>query len=105
MADVEHSLDVFKHLGRRAILPLVSPPGVNRAGLDVDLPKLSNVQGDVLYLFPKVNFQSIDFCRNLQIRLITTESRELHFLQGQGCIIFQDSLEVLQSDDLGRREK
>jgi len=56
MADVEHSLDVFKHLGCRAILPLVFPPGFNRAGLGVDLPDLSNVQGDVLYLFPKVNF-------------------------------------------------
>jgi hypothetical protein len=83
MADIEHSLDIFKHLLRRAILPLVSPPGVNQAGLGVDLPKLSNVQGDVLYLFPKVNFRSIDFCRNLQIRLINAESRELHLLQGQ----------------------
>jgi hypothetical protein len=72
MGDHQYSLDLYKHLGRRSLLPLVSPP-VTTARRDVktgdfyatrqsvrttDLPDLNNVQGDVIYLFPKVNDQS-----------------------------------------------
>ena len=53
MADVQYSLDVFKHLGRRAILPLLSRPGAKTTP-DVDIPDLNDIQGDVVYLFPKV---------------------------------------------------
>lgn len=67
MGDHQYSLDLYKHLGRRSLLPLVSPP-VTTARRDVktgdfyatrqsvpttDLPDLNNVQGDVIYLFPK----------------------------------------------------
>ena len=53
-ADVEHSRKVFKNLSNRAILPLVPHPETKLA-TDASLPDLSNVQGDVIYLFPKVN--------------------------------------------------
>ncbi|KAG2336934.1 Dyp-type peroxidase [Suillus weaverae] len=59
--------DLYKHLGRRAILPLVSPPvsttrqavvtsdfsTTRQAAATSDLPDLDNVQGDVIYIFPK----------------------------------------------------
>lgn len=46
---IKYSFDTFKYLGRRSILPLLS----ERAATDTDLPDLSNIQGDVVYLFPK----------------------------------------------------
>ncbi|KAG1769111.1 hypothetical protein EV702DRAFT_1049782 [Suillus placidus] len=55
--------DLYKHLGRRAILPLVSPPLLTtrqavvtsdlQAAATTDIPDLDNVQGDVIYIFPK----------------------------------------------------
>ncbi|KAG1772906.1 hypothetical protein EV702DRAFT_1048505 [Suillus placidus] len=52
---VQYSLDLYKHLGRRSVLPLVSPPisTTRQAAATSDLPDLHNVQGDVVYLFPK----------------------------------------------------
>jgi hypothetical protein len=64
MSDVEYSLQLFEHLGRRSILPLVPRPGVKRTAGEVgDLPDLNNVQGDVVYLFPKVNIIPMHFKR------------------------------------------
>ncbi|KAG1860920.1 hypothetical protein F4604DRAFT_1588240 [Suillus subluteus] len=55
MDDLQYSLDLFKHLGRRSVLPLVSRPisTTRQAAATGDLPDLNNVQGDVIYLFPK----------------------------------------------------
>ncbi|KAG2338001.1 Dyp-type peroxidase [Suillus weaverae] len=55
MEDLQYSLDLYKHLGRRSVLPLVSPPisTTRQAEVTTDLPDLNNVQGDVIYLFPK----------------------------------------------------
>ncbi|KAG1851098.1 hypothetical protein DFJ58DRAFT_729085 [Suillus subalutaceus] len=56
MGDIQYSLDLFKHLGRRSVLPLVSSPSLTvrvQAAVTGDLPDLNNVQGDVIYLFPK----------------------------------------------------
>ncbi|KAG8703032.1 hypothetical protein FRC09_004386, partial [Ceratobasidium sp. 395] len=56
MAEVEHTLATFKHLRKRAILPLLEHPDPKlRATRDPNAtPDLNNVQGDVIYLFPKV---------------------------------------------------
>jgi hypothetical protein len=59
MTDVDYSLSVFKHIGRRSILPLLLRPGAER---DADLPDLSNLQGDVVYLFPKVTLHVLQEC-------------------------------------------
>ncbi|KAG1840181.1 hypothetical protein DFJ58DRAFT_667317 [Suillus subalutaceus] len=55
MDDLQYSLDLFKHLGHRSVLPLVSHPisTTRQAAATGDLPDLNNVQGDVIYLFPK----------------------------------------------------
>ncbi|KAK2462141.1 hypothetical protein APHAL10511_005839 [Amanita phalloides] len=50
---VEYSHQVYSHLSKRAILPLVRKPGVRFQELAGGLPDLSNVQGDVVFLFPK----------------------------------------------------
>ncbi|KAG1808030.1 uncharacterized protein BJ212DRAFT_717510 [Suillus subaureus] len=52
MDDHQYSLDLYKHLGRRSVLPLISRT-TRQARATVDLPDLNNVQGDVIYLFPK----------------------------------------------------
>lgn len=52
-ADIDNSRKVFKNLGRRAILPLVPHPNSKLAANDDSLATLRNVQGDVIYLFPK----------------------------------------------------
>lgn len=60
-SDAEYTLHRFKQLGRRSILPLLPHPGLTRsfarsANLpdEKNLPDGKNVQGDVIYLFPKV---------------------------------------------------
>lgn len=55
-SDTEYVLQRFKHLGRRSILPLLPRPGSALLTAEAkDVPDLKNVQGDVIYLFPKVN--------------------------------------------------
>lgn len=55
-SDIEYALQRFKHLGGRSILPLLPRPGSARLAAETqDVPDLKNVQGDVIYLFPKVN--------------------------------------------------
>lgn len=54
-ADIDNSRKVFKNLGRRAILPLVPHPNTKLAADDTTLATLRNVQGDVIYMFPKVS--------------------------------------------------
>lgn len=54
MTDIDYSLDKFKYLKRRSILPLLTSPNAKSAGVNANLPDMSNVQGDVVYLFPKV---------------------------------------------------
>ena len=73
MADVEHSRQRLQHLKRRAILPLITQvKGPN-------LPDLNNVQGDGLYLFPKV-FGFILRNADWYLTRKLLESRELYFL-------------------------
>ncbi|KAG1807999.1 uncharacterized protein BJ212DRAFT_716478 [Suillus subaureus] len=64
MDDLQYSLDLFKHLGRRSVLPLVSRPisTICQAAATGDLPDLNNVQGDAIYLFPK-NAENFVFFR------------------------------------------
>jgi len=71
MDNHQYSLDLYKHLGSRSLLPLVSPPvstarravatgnflATRQSVPTTDLPDLNNVQGDVIFLFPKVNNQ------------------------------------------------
>ncbi|KAH7332678.1 hypothetical protein B0J17DRAFT_603542 [Rhizoctonia solani] len=47
MTDVEYSRQRLQHLKRRAILPLIT------RAKDPNLPDLNNLQGDIVYLFPK----------------------------------------------------
>ena len=56
MGDVDYTLDVFKQFRNRS-LPLLARPDAPRTAPDTQLPDLNNVQGDVLYLFPKVSMQ------------------------------------------------
>jgi len=55
MAEIQHSFATFKHLRNRAILPLLTHPDPKlRTVRDPEAtPDLNNVQGDVIYLFPK----------------------------------------------------
>lgn len=60
-SDAEYTLRRFKHLGRRSILPLLPHPGLLRSfaqsangPTEKNVPDGNNVQGDVIYLFPKV---------------------------------------------------
>ncbi|KIK35127.1 hypothetical protein CY34DRAFT_17226 [Suillus luteus UH-Slu-Lm8-n1] len=65
----QYSLDLYKHLGSRSLLPLVSPPvstahravttgdfyATRQSVPTIDLPDLNNVEGNAIYLFSKVN--------------------------------------------------
>lgn len=55
-SDAEYTFQRFKHLGRRSLLPLIPHPESARLATETkDIPDLKNVQGDVIYLFPKVD--------------------------------------------------
>lgn len=65
----QRNLDSLSH---RSIIPLALLAKTR------DIPDPANVQGDVIYLFPKVRFGVV--LNNELIATSWTESRELHFL-------------------------
>ncbi|KAG1723119.1 uncharacterized protein EDB91DRAFT_1255759 [Suillus paluster] len=68
MTDVERSHNTFSHFKRRGLVPLVLPPSS-----PPDVPNPENVQGDIIYLFPKVAEDFIFF----RIRDVTQFKKDL----------------------------
>lgn len=51
---IQYSFETFSGLHHRSIIPLLTHP--NHVPTDTgELPDLNNVQGDIIYLFPKVS--------------------------------------------------
>ncbi|KAG0708650.1 hypothetical protein DFH29DRAFT_426704 [Suillus ampliporus] len=69
MGDVQRSHDTFSHFKRRRLVPLVLSP----SSLCPDVPNPENVQGDIIYIFPKVAEDFIFF----RIRDVTQFKKDL----------------------------
>ncbi|KAH7884493.1 hypothetical protein F5I97DRAFT_1811771 [Phlebopus sp. FC_14] len=102
MADIDyiqHSHTFFAPLGRRGITPLVTQNGELLSQRD-GVPEPKNIQGDVIYLFPKVA-EAFVFCRISDIAIFKKALASFEPTHGES--VFQN-LHAIRSAKLeGRR--
>lgn len=82
----------FTHLKRRGIVPLVTHK-VSFPGRS-DVPNPENVQGDVIYVFPKVGYRILSISAYLKDGV---GRRGLHILPDQECHTISERFGILQA--------